>query len=103
MLTISFALLSLTVALGALFLTGRAFQAALVHGGAGAAGLATLGLALRAGHLHGQFAWTVFGLLAAALCGGITLAVRGRSALVVFLHAMAGGVAYLLLAGLALG
>ena len=103
MLAISFALLSITVALGALFLTGRLRRAALVHGVAGAAGVLALVLASRAGVLHGQVGWAVLGLLAAALCGGVAMAVWGRAGLIVFLHAFAGGVGYLLLAGVILG
>ncbi len=100
---ISFALLSLTVLLGACLLAGRLYRARLVHGLCGAAGLAALLLAFRAGTLSGPFAADALGLAAAALLGGIYLALRGRgTGLVVLLHGLAGGLAYLLLAGFVL-
>ncbi len=107
MLVTSLALLSLAVGLGSLLLAGRARRGAIIHGVAGGAGLGVLAVAWRAGVPHGPVGWDVLGLLVAALAGGLCLATvwrRGRRpGLAVFLHAMAGGLAYLLLAGFMLG
>ncbi len=108
MLAFSFAILSLTVILGACLVAGRLYRAAFVHGGSGAAGLLLFLWVLKAGGIGGPFAIDAAVLLAAALGGGVTLwalsrSGRGRPALVVFLHASAGGVAYLLLAGFLFG
>ena len=99
LLTTSFALLSLAVVLGALLLGGQALRARPVHGLLGAAGVAAACLAALQGGLRGGFGGAVLGLLLVALCGGVVLWRGGRLGLVVFLHVMAGGVAYLLLIG----
>ena len=107
MLILCFAVLSGTVFLGGLLLAGRARRLAIVHGASGAVGALALGLALRGGALRGPFAWDALGLAGLALLGGLGLAFiwrRGRRpGLVVFLHASAGGLAYLLLAGFVFG
>lgn len=109
MLILAFAALSLGVVLGALLLAGRRRRRlAPVHGLAGLTGLACLAFALWRGALHGPFALDALGLAAAAFAGGIwiyTLASRRlpRPGLLVALHAMAGGLAYLLLAGFVFG
>jgi hypothetical protein len=107
MLTASFAILSLTVGLGACLAAGRLHRMALIHGLSGAAGLVFLLLALRAHALRGPFATDAAALAGLALLGGGALAAftwRGlaRPALVVLLHGLAGGLAYLLLAGFVL-
>ncbi len=103
MLAMCFAALSVTVLLGGLLVAGWARRLAVVHGAFGAMGTVALGLALRRAALHGPFAWDAFALAVAALAGGIamwTVWRRGRRpGLVVFLHASAGGLAYLLVAG----
>ena len=87
------------MALGALLLAGLARRAAPVHGLCGAAGAVSACLAAFHGGLHGAFGGAVVGLLLAALCGGLFVWRGWRSGLVVFLHVVAGGVAYLLLIG----
>ena len=99
LLASSFAVLSLAVALGALLLAGQARRAAPVHGWCGGLGTVSVCLAAFFGRLHGPFGVAVIGLLLAALCGGLLVWRGWRSGLVVFLHVMAGGVAYLLLIG----
>ena len=103
LLTVCFAALSVTVVLGGLLAAGRARRLAVVHGALGASGTLALGLALRRAALHGPFAWDGFALAVAALAGGLamwTFWTKGRRpGLVVFLHASAGGLAYLLVAG----
>ncbi len=102
LLTTSLALLSVAVALGAALLAGLAWhRVALVHGSFGAAGAVAAGVAASHGRLHGPFGGVVLGLLLAALCGGVLLWRGWRPGLAVFLHVMAGGVAYLLLTGAA--
>jgi hypothetical protein len=104
MLAIAFAILSATVAMGAFLLVRGRPGLPILHGGSGAAGLACLVVALRAKTLSGVFAQDAAWLLAAGLCGGLAIATfkaRGRPTpgLVLLLHATAGGLAYLLLAG----
>jgi hypothetical protein len=104
---VAFCLLSLAVGLGACLVAGRLYRAALVHGLAGLGGLAALCVALARGALRGAVALDTAVLLAAAALGGVVLYALGRArrprpGLVVLLHAMAGGLAYLLLAGVAL-
>ena len=98
-----FLALSVTMALGGLLLAGRARRWTLLHGVCGAVGAASLVLALGSGALNGTFALDAAVLAVLALAGGLSLATiwrRGRRpGLVVFLHASAGGLAYLLLAG----
>ena len=100
-------MLSLAVPLGGLLAAGRARSWALAHGALGAAGAVALILALRGGHPSGLFAWDAMALLIGAAAGGLGLATlwrrSRRPALIVFLHASAGGLAYLLLAGFVLG
>ena len=73
----------------------------LIHGKLGAVGLGLAALAMRAGTLRGPFAWDRLGLLAAALLLGAAIYFcRPQGAIV--LHAMLGGIGYLLLAGFAL-
>jgi len=108
MLTISFIILSATVAMGA-YLLARGYPGLpIVHGASGAAGLLALVLAFRAHALSGVFAQDAAWLLAAGLCGGIAIATfkaRGlpTPGLLLLLHATAGGLAYLLLAGFVFG
>ncbi len=103
MLVLCFAALSVTVLLGGLLAGGRARRLAIVHGALGALGTVALGLALRRSTLSGPFAWDALALAVAALAGGLAIWTfwrRGRRpGLVVFLHASAGGLAYLLVAG----
>ncbi len=98
-----FAAFSVTVLLGGLLTAGRARRLAVVHGALGALGTVALGLALRRAALSGPFAWDGFALALAALAGGLAMWTfwrKGRRpGLVVFLHASAGGLAYLLVAG----
>jgi len=108
MLPISFVILSFTVALGAYMFARRPPPLPIVHGVSGAAGLAVLILAFRRHALGGPFAWDAAVLLAAGLCGGLAIATlkwRGRPTpgLLLLLHATAGGLAYLLLAGFVFG
>ena len=108
MLIFCFCALSLAVGLGAFLAAGLFRRAALVHGSAGLAGLGALALALRRGSLGGPFAWDAMVLAGAAALGGVVLFGLGwkrrtRPGLLVTLHAMAGGLAYLLLAGFVLG
>ena len=108
MLLFGFAALCITVALGTFLAAGRLLRAALLHGSAGLAGLAALSLALSRGMLSGPFAWDALGLVAAAFAGGLLLyglarQRKPRPGLLVFVHAMAGGLGTLLLAGLVLG
>ena len=107
MLAFSFLSLCFAVALGAFLAAGRLRQLALPHGAAGLAGLAALSLALSRGTLRGPFAWDALGLVAAAFAGGLliyALAYRRkpRPGLLVFVHAIAGGLGTLLLAGFVL-
>jgi drug/metabolite transporter (DMT)-like permease len=108
MLLVAFTLLSLAVLLGLCLLAGRLHRASIVHGAAGAAGLLCLVLAWRQSALSGAFARDAIVLLAAGLCGGLQIAVlkragRASPGLLIFLHASAGGLAYLLVAGFAFG
>ena len=105
MTQVSFGLLSVAVLLGAFLIAGRLRRWALLHGGAGLVGVVTLALALWQGRLHGPFAWDAMVLGAGALAGGAVIYMwRGRRpALLVGLHATAGGLAYLLLSGFAFG
>ncbi len=82
-----------------MLLAGGARRAAPMHGLCGAAGAVAACLAAMRGGLHGTFSGAVLGLLLAALCGGLFVWRGWRSGLVVFLHVVAGGVAYLLLIG----
>ncbi len=105
MLILSFALLSAGVCLGLTLLGGRWRRMAVVHGWLGGLGLAAFWLGFRAMKHPSVFGWDVAFLLAGALAGGLSLAyvwAQGRRpGIVVFLHASAGGMAYLLLAGFA--
>ncbi len=108
MLGASFALLSIAVPLGGLMLAGKLQRLAILHGLAGAAGLALLILAWRHAQLQGPFALDALVLLAGALCGGLLIAAliwrkRPIPGLILALHAAAGGLAYLLLAGFVFG
>ncbi len=108
MLVLGFCVLSLTVALGACLAAGRFTRAALLHGGSGLAGLAAIALAVWRGTLRGPFAIDALVLLTAAFCVGavfyvLALKRRPRPGLAVLLHGMAGGLAYLLLAGFVFG
>jgi hypothetical protein len=98
------AALSLAVLLGACILAGVLRRGALVHGFSGALGLTFLVLAWRQAELSGPFAGDAVVLLGAGLCGGLLIGVlhrlgRPSPGLLLFLHASAGGLAYLLLAG----
>ena len=108
MLVTSFAFLSLAVLLGALLLAGLLQRASVIHGGSGLLGLACLFLAWRQARLSGPFALDAIVLLAGGLCGGGLIAILHRQGrpppgLLLFLHASAGGLAYLLLAGFVFG
>jgi hypothetical protein len=108
MLMVCFAILSMTVGLGAVLVAGRRGWLAMIHGVSGAAGLAVLALAFRRGLLNGKLALDVLVLLAAGFCGGLLMASYGwrrrrPPGLVLLLHAFAGGVAYLMLFGFAFG
>jgi len=108
MLIVCFAILSVTVSLGAVLVAGRRGWLPIIHGVSGAAGLAVLALAFRAGALSGKLGVDILVLLAAGFCGGLLLASYGwrrrrPSGLVLLLHAFAGGVAYLMLFGFAFG
>jgi hypothetical protein len=108
MLGLCFAILSLTVLLGLCLLAGRLYRAATIHGLGGGIGLVLLLSVLRRGGLAGPFAVDSAVLLAGAFAGGLTLWLlsrrgRARPQLLIFLHATAGGLAYLLLAGFAFG
>jgi hypothetical protein len=110
----AFALLSLAVLLGLLLAVlhvraagGRArARLGLLHGGAGAAGVAVLLLARRDAVAQ-VLAWDAVALLAAALLGGAVWYVwqrRGRPPeLVLVLHGAAALIGYALLAALAGG
>jgi chromate transport protein ChrA len=105
MLILCFSLLSLTVLLGASLLAGHFRRFAWVHGAIGALG--SIALAFASWHALGlgKIGGASLALLAVGLCGGVLIAVlqwRGRPApgLVLFLHAIFGGLAYLLLAGI---
>jgi hypothetical protein len=107
MLAIAFVVLSATVAMGAYLLVRGRPGLPILHGASGAAGLAALVLALR-GRSMGIFAQDAAWLLAAGLCGGLAIATfkaRGRPTpgLLLVLHATAGGLAYLILAGFVFG
>ncbi len=108
MLVTSFAFFSLAVLMGALLLAGRLQKAPVVHGASGAIGLALLIRAWWRGILSGPFALDAIVLLSAGFCGGLLIALlhrQGRPSpgLLLFLHASAGGLAYLLLAGFVFG
>ena len=108
MLTLSFCALCLTVTLGTFLAAGHLRRAALLHGAAGLAGLVAFWIALSHAAIGGPFAWDGLGLVAAAFAGGVVLYVlarrrRPRPALLVFVHAVAGGLGTLLLAGFVLG
>ncbi len=108
MLPLGFSLLCVAVMLGACLLAGRLYRASLLHGAAGLAGLVAIGLALSRGSLRGPFAWDALVLLAAAGAGGVVLYALARRrlprpGLLVMLHATAGGLATLLLAGFVFG
>ena len=85
--------------LGALLLAGQVPRAGVLHGTLGAAGTVAACVAVWDGRLPGSFGGAILGLLVAALCAGVLLWRGARAGLVVFLHVMAGGVAYLLLVG----
>ena len=108
MLVLSFGALCLTVALGALLASGRLRRAALLHGAAGLAGVVALWIAVSRARLSGPFAWDTLGLVSTAFAGGVLLYAlacrrRLRPGLLVFVHAIAGGLGTLLLAGFVLG
>jgi len=108
MLALGFVILSATVAMGAYLLARGCPGLPVAHGASGAAGLIVLVLAFRRGAMAGVFAQDTAWLLAAGLCGGCAIAAfkwRGRPppGLLLFLHATAGGLAYLLLAGFVFG
>jgi hypothetical protein len=108
MLRLSFVILSATVAMGGYLLARGRPGLPILHGASGAAGLVALILALRGRALSGVFAQDAAWLLGAGLCGGLAIATfkaRGRPVpgLVLLLHATAGGLAYLLLAGFVFG
>jgi hypothetical protein len=108
MLAVSFVILSATVGMGAYLLARGRPGLPMLHGASGAAGLVALVLALRGHALSGVFAQDAAWLLAAGFCGGLAIAIfkaRGRPApgLLLLLHATAGGLAYLLLAGFVFG
>ncbi len=108
MLAIAFVILSATVAMGAYLLARGRPGLPILHGASGAAGLVLLVFALRAKALSGVFAQDAAWLLAAGLCCGLGIATfkaRGRPTpgLLLLLHASAGGLAYLLVAGFVFG
>ncbi len=104
----AFLAFSVAVALGLALLAGQPRRAALVHGAMGLAGLALLAVSLWRGAPRGPFAWDALALASAAACGGalfhgLARAGRRAPALLIPLHATAGGLAYLLLAGFVFG
>ena len=108
MLTYCFILLSIAMVLGGCLLAGKLGRLAVVHGAAGAAGLVLLVVAWRHARLSGPFALDALVLLAAGFCGGLLIATlkwrqRPAPGLLLILHATAGGLAYLLLAGFLFG
>ena len=108
MLFFGFCALSIAVGLGGALAAGRFRRAAVAHGVAGLAGLGAITLALDHGGFRGAFAWDAVVLAAGAALGGIVLyglgrGRRARPGLLVTLHAMAGGLAYVLLAGFVFG
>ncbi len=108
MLFSAFLVFSAAVALGLALLAGRFRRAALVHGAAGLTGLALLAASLWRGAPRGPFAWDALVLAALAATGGtliylLTRAKRSTPGLLIMLHATAGGLAYLLLAGFVFG
>ncbi len=108
MLILSFYALCLTVALGAFLAAGYLRRAALLHAASGLTGLAALWVAVSRARLSGPFAWDALGLVAAAFAGGGLLYVlarrrKPRPGLLVFVHAIAGGLGTLLLAGFVFG
>ncbi len=112
MLPLGFLLLAATVGMGAYMLARGPGRIHMVHGTAGAFALLLVILGLRAqphpsAHTS-AIGLDIAGLLVGGLCLGLYLATlwsRGQRppGLVVFLHATAGGLAFLLLAGLVLG
>ncbi len=99
---ICFALLFTAVLLGGLLVSGRARRFALLHGGCGGLGALALLQALTARELSGPFATDAVVLVGLAFAGGLglaTLSRQTRPGLVVFLHASAGGLGTMLLAG----
>ena len=103
LLTTSFAFLSVTLVLGALLLSGQARGVAPIHGLLGLAGAVAVVLAAWRGGLHGAFATIVLVLLLGGLGCGVLLWRGWRAGLVLFVHVMAGGLAYLLLVGVVFG
>jgi hypothetical protein len=108
MLGFSFGILSCTVVLGLYLWTNRTRRLGLIHGSSAAAGLLTLFLALRGHPISGTLAQDAVWLIALGFCGGLFIAwqgMHGRAApaLVFLLHGTAGGLGYLLLAGLVFG
>jgi hypothetical protein len=104
-LLISFALLSIAMLLGGLLVSGRARRWTVLHGGCGGLGALALAVAMGNKALSGPFATDALVLVGLAFAGGLglaTLARGSRPALVVFLHATAGGLGTLLLAGFVL-
>ena len=108
MLSWAFVAFSAAIGLGLALIAGRLRRAAPVHGSMGLAGLALLAASLWRGPQHGAVAWDALVLAGAAACGGAAIFCLGRArrpapGLLILLHATAGGLAYLLLAGFVLG
>jgi hypothetical protein len=104
----SFAFLSCTVVLGFYLWTNRTKRLGIVHGSCAAAGLLTLALAMRRHPVAGVLAQDAIWLIGLGFCGGLFIAwqaFHGRAVpgLAFLLHATAGGLGYLLLAGLVFG
>jgi hypothetical protein len=105
--------LSVAVLLGALLVGLHAggrrvpWAVGFVHGLAGALGLLALTWALWRGAAHGPFAWDAGVLLAVGLAIGVTFAslpaARRHAGGVLALHAVAAGLGWLLVLGLAFG
>jgi hypothetical protein len=107
-LFVSFVILSCTVGMGAYLTRKRPQYLSFVHGGSGFIGLTVLLVAMKEHLLSGKFADDAVVLLMSGLFLGLvmtTLERRGKNPpmAVLLVHASVGGLAYLLVAGLAFG